>query len=124
MTQTLTATCSAPIPGPHPIDKYLETIQRVIKSHPGCHGANVDHTEVLSELYIILRQRHQSYQPHLLSLVAWIRQNTNRLIPTILARLSGAREVWSGRKRSWERSEEPSSHLMYPSADKEDTNED
>lgn len=124
MTQTLTAICAAPIPGPHPMDKHLDTITRVIKANPACHGANVDHTEVLSEVYLVLHHRYQTYKPHLLSLVAWIRQNTNRLIPSILARLSGAREVWEGRKRTWVRSEEPAPHLLYPDSGKEDNDED
>jgi hypothetical protein len=124
MTQTLTAVCAAPIPGPHPLDRCLDTITRTIKAHPGCHGANVDHTEVLSEVYLVLRHRYQTYKPHLLSLAAWIRQNTNRLIPSILARLSGAREVWEGRKRTWVRSEEPASHLLYPDSGDDASNDE
>lgn len=119
MTQTLITTCSAPIPGPHPLDRCLDTITRTIKANPACHGANVDHTEILSEVYLVLRHRYQTYKPHLLSMVAWIRQNTNRLIPSILAKLSGAREVWEGRKRTWVRSEEPASHLLYPDSSEE-----
>ncbi len=124
MTQTLTATCASPIPGSHPLDRCLDTITRTIKAHPTCRGANVDHTEVLSEVYLVLRHRYQTYKPHLLSLVAWIRQNTNRLIPSILARLSGAREVWEGRKRTWVRSEEHASDRLYPDSETKEDNDE
>jgi hypothetical protein len=97
----------------HPLDKELDNIRSAVVVWLASNLAKFPSTgeieadEVLSEVYLRLRERFSYYQPHKGSLDPWVRRSTVNAMGDIIPKLLGLKRVQVDHVVTWKKREVP-----------------